>query len=37
MYSRQELLYHNDCVPIEISQDMQKAGPLRSQHTTMDW
>lgn len=26
MHSRQELLYHNDCVPIEISQDMQKPG-----------
>lgn len=33
MYSRQELLYHNDCVPVEISQDMQKAGAtLQSAH-----
>ena len=26
MYSRQELLFHNDCVPIEISEDMRKPG-----------
>ena len=32
-YSRQELLYHNDCVPIVISQDMQKPGAtLQSAH-----
>lgn len=32
-YSRQELLYHNDCVPIVISQYMQKPGTtLQSAH-----